>query len=201
MVLQLKPHRLIHGHSPLTALFTMEAMPGTAGRHGSALRAEPGGGARRGRWPTCCTMTSCRSLCARRPPPCSRIWSPVTPSSSGSIRSRPVLAGERRRDRRLHPRRVGGRARCPGRRRRRPVRPHGTRSGRAWRRGVASQIAELGLARHPASAALQQIRQRALTTLRDIYSQTNPFRFIVYSEFAGRGLAPVGPMNPPPAPR
>ena len=28
LVLQLKPHRLIHGHSPLTALFTMEAMPG-----------------------------------------------------------------------------------------------------------------------------------------------------------------------------
>jgi hypothetical protein len=61
--------------------------------------------------------------------------------------------------------------------------------------GVAApaelQIAELGLARHPASAALQQTRERALTTLRDIYSQTNPFRFIVYSELAGRGLAPV----------
>jgi len=67
--------------------------------------------------------------------------------------------------------------------------------------GLALQIVELGLARHPTSAALQQIRQRALTTLRDIYSQTNPFRFIVYSEFAGRGLAPVGPMTPLPAPR
>jgi hypothetical protein len=66
---------------------------------------------------------------------------------------------------------------------------------------LAFQIAELGLARHPASAALQQIRQRALTTLRDIYSQTNPFRFIVYSEFAGRGLAPVGPTTQAPAPR
>ena len=57
--------------------------------------------------------------------------------------------------------------------------------------GLALQIAELGLARHPASAALQETRSRALTTLRDIYSQTNPFRFIVYSELAGRGLAPV----------
>ena len=56
---------------------------------------------------------------------------------------------------------------------------------------LALQIAELGLARHPASAALRQTRERALTTLRDIYAQTNPFRFIVYSEMAGRGLAPV----------
>jgi hypothetical protein len=31
-----------------------------------------------------------------------------------------------------------------------------------------------------------------LRTLREIYSQTNPFRFIVYSEKAERGLAPVG---------
>jgi hypothetical protein len=61
---------------------------------------------------------------------------------------------------------------------------------------LALQIAEMGLARHPASTGLQQARQRALTTLRDIYSQTNPFRFIVYSEFAGRGLAPVVPVNP-----
>ena len=66
---------------------------------------------------------------------------------------------------------------------------------------LALQIAELGLARHPASAALQETRAHALTTLRDIYSQTNPFRFIVYSELAGRGLAPVAPMTPAPAPR
>jgi len=57
----------------------------------------------------------------------------------------------------------------------------------------------MGLARHPTSAGLQQARQRALTTLRDIYSQTNPFRFIVYSELAGRGLAPVVPVPTPPA--
>ena len=56
---------------------------------------------------------------------------------------------------------------------------------------LALQIAELGLARYPQSAALRQTRERALTTLRDIYAQTNPFRFIVYSEMAGRGLAPV----------
>jgi hypothetical protein len=65
---------------------------------------------------------------------------------------------------------------------------------------LALQIAELGLARYPQSAALRQTRERALTTLRDIYSQTNPFRFIVYSEMAGQGLAPVVlPGAPPPA--
>jgi len=39
-----------------------------------------------------------------------------------------------------------------------------------------------------------------LTALREIYSQTNPFRFIVYSELAGRGLAPVAVPGAPAAP-
>ena len=56
---------------------------------------------------------------------------------------------------------------------------------------LALQIAELGLVRHPSSAALRESRERALRTLRELYSQTNPFRFIAYSEWAGRGLAPV----------
>jgi hypothetical protein len=64
---------------------------------------------------------------------------------------------------------------------------------------LALQIAELGLARHPSSVALRQTRERALTTLREIYSQTNPFRFIVYSELAGRGLAPVAVPGAPAA--
>jgi glyoxylase-like metal-dependent hydrolase (beta-lactamase superfamily II) len=62
---------------------------------------------------------------------------------------------------------------------------------------MALRIAEAGLLRHPDSAALQAARQRALATLRDIYSQTNPFRFIIYSEWAGRGLAPVAPPAAP----
>ncbi len=65
--------------------------------------------------------------------------------------------------------------------------------------GLALQIAELGLVRHPSSKALQKSRERALTTLREIYSQMNPFRFIVYSEWSGRGLNPVAPADPMPA--
>jgi hypothetical protein len=60
---------------------------------------------------------------------------------------------------------------------------------------LALQIADLGLVRHPSSAGLQKSREHALTTLRELHSQTNPFRFIVYSEFAGRGLDPVAPSD------
>jgi glyoxylase-like metal-dependent hydrolase (beta-lactamase superfamily II) len=65
--------------------------------------------------------------------------------------------------------------------------------------GLALQIAELGLVRHPSSDGLQKCRERALAALRETYSQTNPFRFIVYSEWAGRGLDPVTPPDATPA--
>jgi len=58
---------------------------------------------------------------------------------------------------------------------------------------LALHIAELGLARYPASAGLKQSRERALRALREVNAASNPFRFIVYSERAGRGLAPIAP--------
>jgi hypothetical protein len=57
-----------------------------------------------------------------------------------------------------------------------------------------SRCVELGLVRYPNSAALLSSRARALTTLRQINSQMNPFRFIVYSEWSGKALAPVSPQ-------
>jgi glyoxylase-like metal-dependent hydrolase (beta-lactamase superfamily II) len=60
---------------------------------------------------------------------------------------------------------------------------------------MALQIAQIGLARYPGSAALEASRQQALTMLRGRYSQMNPFRFIIYSEMAGKGLPPV-PVQP-----
>jgi hypothetical protein len=59
---------------------------------------------------------------------------------------------------------------------------------------LAFRIAELGLLRYPNSVALLGSRARALTTLRQINSQMNPFRFIVYSEWSGKALAPVSPQ-------
>jgi hypothetical protein len=57
-----------------------------------------------------------------------------------------------------------------------------------------SRSVELGLVRYANSAALLSSRARALTTLRQINSQMNPFRFIVYSEWSGKALAPVSPQ-------
>jgi hypothetical protein len=59
---------------------------------------------------------------------------------------------------------------------------------------LALRVAELGLVRYPNSAALLSSRTRSLTTLRQINSQMNPFRFIIYSEWAGKSLAPVSPQ-------
>ena len=59
--------------------------------------------------------------------------------------------------------------------------------------GLALRVAELGLLRYPNSAALLSSRARSLTTLREINSQMNPFRFIIYSESSGKSLAPVAP--------
>ena len=58
---------------------------------------------------------------------------------------------------------------------------------------LALRVAELGLIRYPSSAALLSSRARSLTTLRQINSQMNPFRFIIYSEWSGKSLAPVSP--------
>ncbi len=63
---------------------------------------------------------------------------------------------------------------------------------------LALQVAELGLVRHPESVALRASRQRTLTTLREMWSQINPFRFIVYSEMSGHALAPVPAAEPAP---
>jgi len=51
--------------------------------------------------------------------------------------------------------------------------------------GLALRIAELGLLAHPGSDTLDALRLRALDGLRERYQQTNPFKFIVYSEKAG----------------
>lgn len=69
-------------------------------------------------------------------------------------------------------------------------------AGRLEERGdssLALRVAELGLVRYPNSAALLSSRTRSLTTQREINSQMNPFRFIIYSEWSGQSLAPVSP--------
>jgi glyoxylase-like metal-dependent hydrolase (beta-lactamase superfamily II) len=56
---------------------------------------------------------------------------------------------------------------------------------------LALDIITPGLLRHPASAALAGLRQTALHRLMERYQQTDPFRFLIYAELAGAEIGPV----------
>jgi glyoxylase-like metal-dependent hydrolase (beta-lactamase superfamily II) len=201
LVLELHPSRLIHGHTPLTDTFTMATMPGLRDAMG-ALYA--------------------RSLAAARAarPLADLLHDDFLPESlrAAPAAVQPYLVARDTFVQRLYTEHagywqsngdgidtftrgewasaldaLGGGGEAPFVRAARDLEARGDAA-------LALRIAELGLARHPASAALSQTRERALTTLREIYSQTNPFRFIVYSEMAGRSLDPValpaGPVGP-----
>ena len=56
---------------------------------------------------------------------------------------------------------------------------------------LALKLADLGLVRYPSSEALTTLRRRALDNMRLRHQQMNPFKFIIYSEWAGAELSPV----------
>jgi glyoxylase-like metal-dependent hydrolase (beta-lactamase superfamily II) len=56
---------------------------------------------------------------------------------------------------------------------------------------LALKLTQLALLRYPANEDLTQLRQRALDNLRVRHQQMNPFKFIIYSEWAGAELSPV----------
>ena len=56
---------------------------------------------------------------------------------------------------------------------------------------LALRVADLGLINHRESSALADLRRRALDGLRARHQQLNPFKFIIYSEWAGADLRPV----------
>jgi len=56
---------------------------------------------------------------------------------------------------------------------------------------LALKLAQLGLVRYPSSEALATLRRRALDNLRARHQQLSPFKFIIYSEWAGAELSPV----------
>ena len=200
-VLELHPRRLIHGHVPLTALFTTEAMPGLRDAMG-ALYQHALGAARAAR------------------PLADVLHEDFLPESlrAAPAAVQPYLIARDTFVQRLYTEHAGywqsngegidvfTRAEWAA-----ALDAMGGGSDAAFARAateleargdasLALQIADLGLVRHPESAALRESRERALRTLREIHSQTNPFRFIVYSEWAGRALAPVagGDASPPP---
>src|SRR5215468_7316474 len=56
---------------------------------------------------------------------------------------------------------------------------------------LALKLADLGLVRYPSSDVLTTLRRRALDNLRLRHQQMSPFKFIIYSEWAGAELPPV----------
>ena len=56
---------------------------------------------------------------------------------------------------------------------------------------LALKLAQIGLVRYPSSKALAALRRRALDNLRARYQQLSPFKFIIYSEWAGAEVSPV----------
>jgi hypothetical protein len=61
---------------------------------------------------------------------------------------------------------------------------------------LALRLIDAGLVRYGASRELKGLRHQALDQLRERYQQLNPFKFIVYSEWAGAELPPVTVLAP-----
>jgi glyoxylase-like metal-dependent hydrolase (beta-lactamase superfamily II) len=56
---------------------------------------------------------------------------------------------------------------------------------------LALRLVDLGLRRYPHSRALAELRARTLQRLRERHQQLNPFKFIIYSRWAGAELQAV----------
>jgi glyoxylase-like metal-dependent hydrolase (beta-lactamase superfamily II) len=189
---RLRARRLVHGHAPLTDLYTAEALPPLA----LALRDLEGrvlDGVARGQ--TAADMQH-------------RPWLPASlraspPSVMPYLLMRENLIARLQRDRtgywqpdgsglRPHTRSEWGAALdllAGGDDRR-----FATAGERLIARGefaLGLEIAQAGLAVHPGSDRLQALRRQALDRLREKYQGTNPFKFIVYSELAGAELPPL----------
>jgi glyoxylase-like metal-dependent hydrolase (beta-lactamase superfamily II) len=57
---------------------------------------------------------------------------------------------------------------------------------------LALKLVEMGLLRHPASEGLKRVRTKALSMLIERFNPVDPFRFIVYSQWANAPLRPIG---------
>lgn len=194
-VLELHPRRLVHGHPPLTAFFTVEAMPGLQ----AALRS--------------LYDRSLQAAYAARPL-AELLHDNFIPSSLRDA-PRAVMPYLIARDtfvQRLYAEHAGywqangeGIENFTRAEWALALDELGARSEESFARAanrleergdsaLALRVAELGLVRYPKSAVLSSSRTRSLTTLRQINSQMNPFRFIIYSEWSGTSLAPVSPQ-------
>jgi hypothetical protein len=58
------------------------------------------------------------------------------------------------------------------------------------------KVVDMGLLRHPASEGLKRARTKALSMVIERYNPVDPFRFIIYSQWAGTPLRPIGAAPP-----
>jgi glyoxylase-like metal-dependent hydrolase (beta-lactamase superfamily II) len=190
---RLQPRLIIHGHPPLTDLFTAEAIPGLAAAltqlHGEVLE-----GIRRGQTlPDIVAVASLPDVLRAHP-------AAVVP----------YLVTRDHFTERLYHQRTGywqadGTGMEPstaaehaaaldllaGGRQERFVDAAATLMGQGDH-ALALEIIKPGLLRYPASRALAELRQTALHRLMEQYQQSDPFKFLIYAEQAGAELGPVG---------
>jgi hypothetical protein len=60
---------------------------------------------------------------------------------------------------------------------------------------LALRVAEMGLLRYANSETLRGARKRALAMLIERYHPVDPFRFIIYSQWADASLRPVADLQ------
>jgi glyoxylase-like metal-dependent hydrolase (beta-lactamase superfamily II) len=199
MVLELHPRRLIHGHPPLTALFTIEAMPGLRDALGT-LYERSVAAARTSRPLADVLHDDFLPPTLREAPAAVQPYLVVRDTLVQRVYAEHAGIWQVNGDGMDHFTRAEWAA---------AIDVVGGGGDGAFARAVdelerrgdaalALHVAELGLARYPASAALQRGRGHVLQALRELTSQTNPFRFIIYSEWAGRTLSPVAVPDPAP---
>ena len=192
LIRSLNPRTLVHGHPPLTDLFTIEALPGFE----AALREvyertlqgiDDGANARR---------DATAELVARDAPFPSRCGDalPRHPGqlhpARGPSADRLLEAGWRGNRGRVAPEWAAALNLLAGRQEGAFVR--GAQALLEQRADVlALKVADLGLLNYPASRGLTEARRQALDRLRVRHQSLNPFKFIVYSEWAKADLAPV----------
>jgi glyoxylase-like metal-dependent hydrolase (beta-lactamase superfamily II) len=190
---RLQPRLIIHGHPPLTDLFTPEAIPGLKAAltqlHGEVLE-----GIRRG-------QTRPDILAAASLPDVLRAHPAAVV---------PYLVTRDHFIERLYHQRTGywqadGTGMEPstaaehaaaldllaGGRQERFVDAAATIIGQGDH-ALALEIINPALLRYPASSTLAELRRTALHRLMEQYQQSDPFKFLIYAEQAGAELGPVG---------
>ena len=189
---ELQPRTLIHGHAPLTELFTVDAVAGLEAAL-TQLHREVLDGIRGG-------LTLPAILQASQLPGVLRDH----PSAVG-----PYLAIRDTFAARLYHQRTGywqpdgqgidpvtGAARAAaldllaGGREEAFAAAAGTLLGQGDP-ALALEVINPGLLAHPASATLAALRQTALHRLMERHQQSNPFKFLIYAELAGAELGPA----------